>query len=302
MAVSTITEQSFTEAAKSQLRKLMHRQLHHMSQISSGQKIQEVSDDPEGVGRAMRFFALKQESEQYKKNAAQAESIAETGFNSLREMRGLLVQAQEQALKSNSEQASDQNFATGEAVLNTLIDSAINSANSKYLKDYLFSGTATDTKPYVETRDASGNVTSVSFQGNTDTTSFYISDTTKVSVFGKGTVSNDLLTSINHLITLRDALAAKDPAAVQSITKDLVDVEARISDGTVDYSAIINQVEVSQFQNDHKTREADKQISKDISADLAEVYVEFGKDKIAYEGATKVNSYIIQRSSILNYL
>lgn len=302
MAVSTITEQSFTEAAKSQLRKLMYRQLDHMTQISSGQRVSEVSDDPEAIGRAIRFYSGKHKNAQYQKNAAQAEAVAETGFNSLNQMRTLLIRAQEIASQTNSELTSTQIFATYEAEVNQIIDSAVNSANAKHLKDYIFSGTKTDTRPFQETRDVNGQVISIGYQGNSDSAEFYISDTTKVTPYGKAQINGNIQSSVNYLIDLRDALAAKDPNAVQTAAINLIDIEAKVTDGTVDYGSVVKQVEIAQFQNDYFSREADKQISKDLSADIAGIMVEFSRDKLAYEAAVRVNSVILQRSSLLNYL
>src|SRR5206468_2579709 len=84
--------------------------------------------------------------------------------------------------------------------------------------------TASSQPPFVATRDASGKITGVTYQGNTSVNQSEIAEDTTVSADAVGSstgAARGVITDsasgadfFNHLISLRDHLFANDKAAV----------------------------------------------------------------------------------------
>ena len=152
-------------------------------------------------------------------------------------LQTLTEQASEIATSANGVTSPTQ-LATYATQVGSLIQQALQAANSKDAQgNYIFGGTITDKPPFVATTDASGNVTGVTYQGNTSTPQSEIGPNLTVSAQtpganSSGTGSAGLLSDsrsgadlFSHLISLQQDLTSGDTAAIAStdsanLTKD----------------------------------------------------------------------------------
>jgi flagellar hook-associated protein 3 FlgL len=192
------------------------------TQLATGKRIQKVSDDPAGVASALGYRNSIAFETQMRRNIDSAISvldITESALNSVTEsvqrVRELSVQAANGVLGTSERQAIA-------AEVDQLLLSMVQSANTNFGGQYIFSGHQTQTPAYAVT----GNPpTAVAFQGDNGIMERQISGADKVQtnipgpdVFG---------TLFEDMIALRDALTSSAPAS---------DIQAGITamDGALD--------------------------------------------------------------------
>ena len=66
--------------------------------------------------------------------------------------------------------------------INQLLETIMQSANSKRLGRYTFAGTETTTVPFVTTRDPSGKISAVAYNGNRETIEYNVGPNTNTVV------------------------------------------------------------------------------------------------------------------------
>lgn len=167
-----------------------------LEQISSQKKINRPSDDPSGMSKVLDYRAAKASIAQYNSNIDNAEAWVKMTETSLEQTNDLLGQAIDIGINYES---TSQNAALATSV--DLITSAMmTTANTKMGSRYIFAGSRTDTRPFVDISDATvtaggGNV----FNGTSRTGGVYTGNAnhnyavaiTGTGAFGVATYSVD---------------------------------------------------------------------------------------------------------------
>lgn len=216
---------SYTDSLVSQLNFLSAQQYQLQSQISSGQRIQKPEDDPSGMANALSLQAQSANAQQYADNISTLQTTASNEYNTLQQLKTISDRAGEIATLADGTKTPAELQAYASEV-NQMIQHAVDLANTKDGDHYLFSGTKSDTAPFSSTLDAKGNVTAVSYDGNTSVGQREISQNTTVTVDIPGANSTGsgprgLLADsrygadfFNHLIALQQNLASGNTSAV----------------------------------------------------------------------------------------
>lgn len=124
--------------------------------ISSGKRINKPSDDPAAVSQILRLNQAKALTEQYTRNGDMAlnrlgleESILNAADNTLLRIRELALQANNATLAASDRQAIAQEISQR-------LDELLGLANTRDLNgEYLFAGSAVNTRPFVKQADGS---------------------------------------------------------------------------------------------------------------------------------------------------
>ncbi len=120
------------------------------TQIASGKRVNRPSDDPSGMARIHRYEAAISRIERYSANVNIAACWSETTQDSIHQASDLVQQTLEKAILALSDTTSDDaNNGLSQAVSGYL-DELISLANRSQNNRYLFSGTRTSTKPFIE--------------------------------------------------------------------------------------------------------------------------------------------------------
>ena len=226
-----------------------------------------------------------------------------------------MTSSQEIATKATSGTASNSDLDTYASQIKGLIDQALSYANSKDSSgNYIFSGTKSDTQPFVATRDASGNYTAVTYQGNTGTAQVEISEGYSVTaqVPGantSGSGATGLFTDsrtgadlFNHLISLQQHLSAHNPTSVSST--DLANLQKDNDNATNLLGA--NGILQSSLNsaNDLATTvktNIETAITSTTGADLASTLSQLTQTQTAFQAALASGSKVFS-VSLLDYL
>jgi flagellar hook-associated protein 3 FlgL len=141
---------TISEALVSRLNNLNYKQNLYNEQLSSGQRITLLSEDPQAASRILRLRSEQASVQVYSKNSERALSVAQASFSALDQIRSLNDRAGELATLGSSNTVSPAERKAYAVELNQLIKQAVDAANSKYQGEYLFNGVKTDLQPFAD--------------------------------------------------------------------------------------------------------------------------------------------------------
>jgi flagellar hook-associated protein 3 FlgL len=310
MRVATNT---FSNDFIGQLNLLQQNQLRLQNQAATGQKLTLPEDDPAAMQRVLNLQAESLSNTQYQNNIAALQSQATSAYGAITGLKTISDRAGEIATLADGTK-SPQDLAAYATELNGLIQQAVQLTNTKYQGNYILGGTATGAAPFVATTDSSGNVTAVTYQGNTSVAKSEIAPgvTATAQTLGansSGSGPRGLLTDsrygadfLSHLISLRNHLQAGNTAAIAAtdrpqLAKDEDNFLFHISaNGTLQAQLTATNNLASQHGTD-----LDGQISQNRDADIAQTITQLKQAQTAYSAALQSGSSILNLS-LLNYL
>ncbi len=198
-------------------------------QIASGVKVSKASDDPNAFDTIGRLKSNLSCINQYARNTVQLKNELYNMDGNLQKMSSLLQTVSEAIVRaSNGTIPPSDRKSVGEEV-NQLLEDMVDLANANPDGRYVFGGLRTDTPPYLVTRNAEGNITGVTYQGNTDVRQVEVGKNAYVAANIPGTdtsgslavLQTDSTDIIGNLIQLRDRLfAGENPVDPETFAVD----------------------------------------------------------------------------------
>jgi len=308
-----VTGNYFSQAFVNQVNSLSGRQQRLQNEISTGQRISAPEDDPAAVQRTLDLQANQKAVTQYGNNIATLQTRVTSSFNAITAVKTVSDRAGEIATLADGTRSPD-DLKTYATEVTQMIKQAVQSMNGKDGDSYLFGGTQTNQPPFVMTTDADGNVTGVTYQGNSSVADKEIASgvTVTADVPGantSGTGAHGVITDsrtgadfFNHLISLQNHLLAGDSSAVQT-----TDAPALRSDENNLISQISNnggvqtQLETAQTSNTKNSTDLTQMVSTQADADITDTIVQLNQAQYAYQAALQSGAGIMQKS-LLDYL
>jgi flagellar hook-associated protein 3 FlgL len=197
-----------------------------------------------------------------------------------------------------------------------LINQVVNAANTKdpSTGKYLFGGTASGSAPFTTTTDANGDVTGVTYNGNSSVNQAQIGAglTASADIPGantSGTGPRGLITDsasgadfLNHLISLRDNLTSGNTTAITNTdSANLQKDENNIAYQVANNGVIQNQLTTAASFASSNSTSLSQMISNSSSADLMNTMVQLNQAQTSYQAALQSGAKIMQLS-LLNYI
>lgn len=295
-----VASNSNSEAIIAQIQKLTLRQARLQQQVATGQRIFQPEDDPAAVGRLLSLNAERGQIGQYQLNATRALEVSQASYGGLQAIKDISDRAGELATLGAGAQSPDAYKAYAKEV-NQLIEQTVQLGNTRFRNDYLFAGTAVSTAPYVPARDLAGNITSVTYAGNSAQASIQLSETSSIAPGTTNATNTGVRDFLTNLISLRDALNSGNSTAVTAVQAPLETSENLLVNALSEHGAIELRIEVNQKQQQSRADEIEKLVSNDADADLATTVVKLSQTSTAYEAALSSATKILQMS-LLDYL
>jgi flagellar hook-associated protein 3 FlgL len=290
-----------SSAVLAQIQRVGARQAQLQMQVSTGQRIRSIDEDPAAAGRVIAMQAERARIGQYDRNADRALELSQASFASLKSLQQVSERAGEIATLGSGVVGPDALRAYS-AEVNQLIEQAVQAGNSRLRNDSLFAGTATDTVPFVATRDpGTGRVTAITYAGNSDRPVIALSESTEIAVGPEPGTNAGIRDFIAGLVRLRDALGSLDPAGVAASRPALDAAENTLLGAVSENGAVELRVESSRLQQRARAENLELLVSRESDADLAETMVRLGQATTAYEASLSSANRILQLS-ILDYL
>jgi flagellar hook-associated protein 3 FlgL len=308
-----VTANTFPNSLLLQLTSLSQRQNKLQNQAATGQRVQLPEDDPVAMRRVLDLQAEGKAVGQYQRNIARLQELATSSFSSIKALESVSNRAREISISADGLKSQDElNIYANEVT--QLIKQAVQTVNAKNRGDYLFSGTLSNQAAYVLTTDASGRVTSVTYQGNSTLAESEIASgiTLSAQTIGEnnsGTGPRGLITDnrvgadfFNHLISLQNNLLSGNVAAIEATDRaSLAQDEDNFLFHLGTNGAIQSRLETTNAIADRRTDTIESLVSKEADADLAETLVRLNQTQTAYQAALQSAGKILG-SSLLDYL
>ena len=196
--------------------------------------------------------------------------------------------------------ASRRNTTYG-SELDQLIQQAVQVANSQLNDTYIYGGTAVSQPPFTTTTNSSGQIGSVTYEGNYDQTPIALSPTTSISPSTTGATNAGIASFINNMISLRDALNSNDSSGISAAATSLASSEDVITSAVAENGAIQTRIQADQTQQQASATELSSLISGDTNADLSTTIVKLNQAQLAYQASLQTAASVMH-ISILNYI
>jgi flagellar hook-associated protein 3 FlgL len=258
------------------LNKIQGRAERAQRQLSSGLRMNSISDHPDQIGVLLQSRAELASTEQTKANLSRAKTEVDTaeialqnGINSVERIRVLGAQG-----LTGTATASSRSVIAGE--VESIFRQFVNIANTAIDGRYIFAGSADQAPPYgVDLNLASG---ATPYAGGNATRQIRDSSGGRLSIartgqeiFDSAIPSRNAFAAVNNL---RTALLANDEAAIQSAVVDIGASLEHLNEQLAYYGSAQNQVAQATSVTEKKLLSLRMQIADTEGADLAQSILE----------------------------
>ncbi|MDP1580868.1 MAG: flagellar hook-associated protein FlgL [Candidatus Didemnitutus sp.] len=283
-----------------QIQRLGTQQSKLQSQVASGQRVVNPSDDPAAVGRLINLESERRSLMQFARNSDRAMEVSQATFSGLQQLKKISDRITElSTLGSGTVSAEARKAYALEA--DQLLEQSLQLGNTRFHNDFIFAGTAVDAQPFAVTRDADGKITSSSFNGNSEQASIAVSESSHLKTGASPATNQGIGEFINRMIALRDALNNGAPGAVAAVHETLLASEDLLVDSLAEQGSVQMRIEVGQVQQQMRAENLERLISSEADTDLASSIVALNQTQVAYQAALQ-SSANIMRLSLLDYL
>lgn len=286
---------------------------------SSGLKLTTPSENPNGARTVLNINSKLSQLDSYKNNMELAQNELDVSDNTFSSLTDAIQAASDLATQAANGTYSSQDLANFKTQIDQIMANVTDLANTQYNGNYIFSGTSTGTPAYNIVTDASGTITSATYQGTPSTgdyeRSVQVADGVSLSI---NTTGDQLLGSytagspatgsglLYTLGTLSAALGSgnihtSEPSvssSIDSLTNDLDTVLAQ----QTKFASVSQRFVMTQSSNDTMTTQLKSSRSDLQDADLSQVLTDLTAQKTALQATMSVTSQLLSGVSLLDYI
>ncbi|MDZ4858825.1 MAG: flagellar hook-associated protein FlgL [Candidatus Hydrogenedentes bacterium] len=303
MGIGRVTSQILVWRALSNLRNQSGRIVDLQTQLASGLRVNSPSDDPIDARRAINSRATIAKNEQYVQNIASAGPRLEETVTSLQTVTENLLRTRELTLRGANGTNGQSSLDILAEEINQILEGVVSTANHQTGNAYIFGGTRTTQPPFEVTRDANGDITAVSYVGNTDDINANIGDGVQVVTNEPGSAVFQSAEDIfQTMIDIRNDMLAGDQASLQNARiGQLETLRNQIGQGISRVGAVQNRLEAAAGELEDFQLQLQQVLSDSIDADFADVVLNLNAQSNAYQAALNAASRVIQ-PSLLDFI
>lgn len=271
--------------------------------LSSGKKINRPSDDPSGTRKVLGLKTEDFQVQQYLDNTAFAKEQINYTFNSLESVQNILSNVNELAIQAGNDTLGPSERKVISGQLDELMESVLQYANSDNDGRYIFSGTKTHTPAISATRDSSGNISSVSYDGNNEEIKYQIGPNTFIQTNlpgGKLFQDNNIFST---LISMRDALKAGtfNSTTFSGLKSTLETAMDALSTESTKFGAKVNRLDLTANRLESSQTALKELVSYSEDADVASLIMDLKRQENVLQSSLQVGAKVIQ-PSLLDFL
>ena len=267
-------------------------------QLSSGKLLTKPSDDPAAVGRALQYRKDIEATQQFQRNAGEAEGWTDVTDSALATIGDAMLRLRDLTVRAASDSGGTEARKAIAEELEGLIDTVKTAANASYGGRYVFAGSETDQRPFaLGTDDA-----------------YYGDDVNVLRQIGQGVAVQVNVDGERLLIgdgvepgllaTMRTVLQQTRNDDVQGLTTSLGALDKRqdeLNATRATIGATANRIEVAIGRLAEYEGTALQLLNNTESADLAKTMVDYSVHQAAMQAGLKAGASIVQ-SSLLDFL
>ncbi len=293
-----VTTQMAVDNLVGNLNRSFGRMVRYQQQLSSGSRLNNLSDDPAAIERSLSLRSELRNIEQYQKNIDDGTGWLELSEANLGELETLFVEARGLAVQGASDTYDAQQRSSLAAQVDQFLEHAVSLSESRYRGRYIFAGTQTGKPPYDATRDQEGKILSMDPTGNaTGSIEREVADGVVMQVNVAGdSVYEGSLNAFDVFIDLRDSLADNNVTEVRASLTALAEMREKISSVRGEIGARVNRMELTRNVLDRVTTEMTTILSEDEDVDLTSTIVNLQQEQDVFQAALASGSTVIPQS------
>lgn len=265
-------------------------------QLSSGKKINRLSDDPLSAMKGISYRRTVNEVKQFESNFSEADTWTQTTNDALSEANDVLQRVRELTVEASNGTLTDSDKQSITDELGQLRDQLVTVANTKVGDKYIFNGTDTTSKPISVDASTIGTTTTLNINNQPVKIELSKGIYLQVNADGSQAFSNSLFSDLNSLIS---DLNSDSPS--QPIDSYLSKIDAHTDDILTQLSltgARSNRIDFMRNLVSQQEDTASEIMSNNEDADIPAVYTQFSQDQSVYTAALKIGAQVIQPSLV----
>jgi flagellar hook-associated protein 3 FlgL len=279
------------------------------NQESTGLAVTKPSDNPLATSQIMSLNTNISMQGMYYSNMQSASSFLSTTDSALSDTVASLQQVQSLVTEGSNgtENASDLQ-SMGQQV-NQIIGQLVQTGNTMNGDQYIFGGTQTTKAPLVPTSDASGNVTAVTYQGNSGQINYEVAQGVQMPVNTNGSdlfqaagnTSTGNTTMFNTLISIKDDMENDDTSDLSSSLTQLNDIITNVESQQAAVGAQEDRLNSAMTRNQSDDTTMTTALANLQDVDLDQATVEFSEKSNVYQAALETAAKVIT-PTLVDYL
>lgn len=298
-----ISQESLTRTTLSNINLNYKKMQETQEKLSSGKQINRPSDDPSGTRKVLGLRTEELQLQQFLDNTATAKEQINITSGTLESIEELFAKIKELTVQANNDTLGRSERETIANELDELTESVLQYANTENNGRYIFSGTKTLTAAFTATRDSSGNILSVSYNGNNEEIKYQIGANSFIQInLPGGKLFQDNKT-FSTLISLRDALKATtfDSSAFSNLRTTLETATDALSTEITKNGAKANRLDLTTYSLESSQTTLKELISNTEDADVASLIMDLKHQESVLQSSLKTGAMVIQQT-LLDFL
>lgn len=285
----------------------------YQEQLSSLKEVNRPSDDPLRVSKILDLNNTIVQNDQYKTTINDAiqwtnvqDSALSSATKSLQRIKTLIQSSATDTMSSSDRQANKAEIASE-------IHGVVDALNTNFGGRYVFAGMNTTEVPFKVETDEAGEIIGISYHGTNDPAisgnlsreiapgvSIELNTDGRVFMDEQGTAdSPDNLSSFFK--DVMQALDADDTEKLSGLLDRADQAIENVVSSRAKTGAVFNRLEATLERNDSEKLNLKSMLSENQDIDLAEKYMQFTMEKVAYQSSLAMGTQILQ-TNILDYL
>jgi len=270
------------------------------TELTTGRRVNLPSDDPSAFAADVQNQALQGATDQYLQNTSSLEGLFQTADSTLSSVVTALNQAVSLGVQGSNSNLSPSDLQALAQQVQGIQNQVISLANVSYEGNYIFAGTATNTKPFVlDATQPSG----VRYDGNASVNSAVIAESRNIQSNVPGGqifqgASGNVMGSLTQLIS---ALQSGNSTAVGTATTQVSSALSYLSQQRVFYGNAVNQLTANQTFLQQEKVNLQSQENSLVGVDMATAATDLAQAQTAHNAALAAIAKVVP-VSLLDYL
>lgn len=304
-----ISNQAIYDTVTHNLAHVSDAMLHANQVVSTGKRINRLSDDPVGLVSVLNLRSSLDYIAQLERNIAMGDSWLAMGETALAQVEEVLSQAKTLTIQMANDTQGAEERASAAVEVEGYFHQVLSLANTQVDGRYIFSGTQTATAPFAWGIDAFGNQ-GILYQGNDTEFEINIAKGINVAVGRDGTdIFGDHVFDWNDpdegtdnifktLLDLKGHLESNDRDGIQTAMGELDSHMDNLRTRIADTGAKMNRLELkSNIIQDLRLTYTDRK-SELEDADIAEAIMDLKAKELAYQAALNSSAKVMKMSLV----
>ena len=299
-----VSNQSTFDAIKYQLARVAESLVKANGIVSSGKKINTLSDDPIGMVQVLSLKESLSNIDQLDRNISTAKNWLDGGQTALNSVKTIITDIRTLCVQMANGTVGPRERGSAAAQVQGALEQIVSLANTRVNGRYIFAGTKTGTKPFEIQKNLAGNPTGVSYSGNNGPFSIKIGKNTTVQVgqggqtiFGDGSTGGIFKTLIDLKRYLENNNVAGIEQSIGTLDTNLDQVIGTVSEiGAKGVQLDTKNTILQEMKLSYQTRRSSLE-DADILAAISDVKLR----ETAYQAAL-ASSAKVMKMSLVNYL